>query len=87
MLLTRAPVAGGSIATPPMPLDLHVLGLSLAFILSQDQTLRCCILFSCFYIFYDTFNQFDTTRRLSPGLLCALFIVSFYKPVVLVDGD
>ena len=25
----------------PLPLDLHVLGLSLAFILSQDQTLRC----------------------------------------------
>ena len=25
----------------PMPLDLHVLSLSLAFILSQDQTLRC----------------------------------------------
>ena len=24
-----------------LPLDLHVLGLSLAFILSQDQTLRC----------------------------------------------
>ena len=24
-----------------MPLDLHVLGLPLAFILSQDQTLRC----------------------------------------------
>ena len=38
--------------TPPLPLDLHVLNLSLAFILSQDQTLRCCILsfffFSCF---------------------------------------
>ena len=45
MLLTRAPVAGGRIAPPPLPLDLHVLGLSLAFILSQDQTLRCCILF------------------------------------------
>ncbi len=29
----------------PLPLDLHVLSLSLAFILSQDQTLRCCILF------------------------------------------
>ena len=28
-----------------MPLDLHVLGLSLAFILSQDQTLRCKYLF------------------------------------------
>ena len=27
-----------------LPLDLHVLGLSLAFILSQDQTLRCYIL-------------------------------------------
>ena len=25
----------------PLPLDLHVLSLSLAFILSQDQTLRC----------------------------------------------
>ena len=29
------------IATHVLPLDLHVLGLSLAFILSQDQTLRC----------------------------------------------
>ena len=31
----------------PLPLDLHVLSLSLAFILSQDQTLRCsnCFLF------------------------------------------
>ena len=28
----------------PLPLDLHVLGLSLAFILSQDQTLRCLYL-------------------------------------------
>ena len=25
-----------------LPLDLHVLSLPLAFILSQDQTLRCC---------------------------------------------
>ena len=41
MLRTRAPVAG-SIATP-LPLDLHVLGLPLAFILSQDQTLHCKI--------------------------------------------
>ena len=41
MLLTRAPVAGKGIATSPLPLDLHVLGLSLAFILSQDQTLHC----------------------------------------------
>ena len=45
VLLTRAPVAGGSASTSPLPLDLHVLSLSLAFILSQDQTLRCCYLF------------------------------------------
>ena len=31
-----------------LPLDLHVLGLSLAFILSQDQTLRCNYLFFIF---------------------------------------
>ena len=49
VLLTRAPVAGKGIATSPLPLDLHVLGLSLAFILSQDQTLRCNIY--SFYIF------------------------------------
>ena len=29
------------IATNPLPLDLHVLSLPLAFILSQDQTLHC----------------------------------------------
>ena len=45
VLLTRAPVAGKGIATSPLPLDLHVLGLSLAFILSQDQTLRCIFFF------------------------------------------
>ncbi len=28
----------------PMPLDLHVLSLPLAFILSQDQTLHCILL-------------------------------------------
>ena len=32
-----------------LPYDLHVLGLPLAFILSQDQTLRCNIVFQfCF---------------------------------------
>ena len=40
-LRTLAPVAARSIATPAMPLDLHVLSLPLAFILSQDQTLLC----------------------------------------------
>ena len=41
-LRTRAPVAGGP--KSPLPLDLHVLGLPLAFILSQDQTLHRCAL-------------------------------------------
>ena len=43
MLLTRAPVAT-KYCYHVLPLDLHVLGLSLAFILSQDQTLRCIFL-------------------------------------------
>ena len=33
---------------PVMPLDLHVLSLPLAFILSQDQTLRCLFYSSIF---------------------------------------
>ena len=33
-----------------LPLDLHVLSLSLAFILSQDQTLRCS--YSFFLLFF-----------------------------------
>ena len=59
MLLTRAPVAGGGIATSPLPLDLHVLSLSLAFILSQDQTLRCCLSsFLFFQIKNEQINHF-----------------------------
>ena len=44
----RSPAAFSKL-TAPLPLDLHVLSLSLAFILSQDQTLRCCV--SYFYFF------------------------------------
>ena len=36
------PFAGRrQVLLPPLPLDLHVLSLPLAFILSQDQTLHC----------------------------------------------
>ena len=42
----RSPAATSKLAAP-LPLDLHVLSLSLAFILSQDQTLRCL---NCFII-------------------------------------
>ena len=61
VLLTRAPVAGGRPKPPPLPRDLHVLGLPLAFILSQDQTLRCYI--------------FTLSRFLSEIVFPAVFIV------------
>ena len=48
-LRTRLPVS--SIAT--IPLDLHVLGLPLAFILSQDQTLHC----ENYYLYYIFFTK------------------------------
>ena len=46
-LRTRAPLS----ETPkgPFPFDLHVLGLPLAFILSQDQTLHCIIVVLFFF--------------------------------------
>jgi hypothetical protein len=40
-LRTRAPLS--SAPKGRIPFDLHVLGLPLAFILSQDQTLRCIV--------------------------------------------
>ena len=40
-LRTRAPLS--CLPKEAFPFDLHVLGLPLAFILSQDQTLRCNI--------------------------------------------
>ena len=59
VLLTRAPVADRGIATSSLPLDLHVLGLSLAFILSQDQTLRCIFLFLFSYTFEASPDRID----------------------------
>ena len=44
-LRTRPPLS--PIPKERIPCDLHVLGLPPAFILSQDQTLRCNIVFSC----------------------------------------
>ena len=40
----------------PMPLDLHVLSLPLAFILSQDQTLHCKI-----FVLLDSILLFQIT--------------------------
>lgn len=41
-----APVRRSPPSEDVLPLDLHVLGLPLAFILSQDQTLHRCILYT-----------------------------------------
>ena len=49
----RSPATAGKPAAP-LPLDLHVLSLSLAFILSQDQTLRCL---SCLLSLFRLFRQ------------------------------
>ena len=58
-----------------LPLDLHVLSLSLAFILSQDQTLRC---FNCF------FNLCGPRFRLTSGLVLDGFhsIILYYLSVL-----
>ena len=73
VLLTRAPVAGKGIATSPLPLDLHVLGLSLAFILSQDQTLRCIISFLYNSIENFAFSPSKGAARDSPVLTLTFF--------------
>ena len=75
VLLTSAPVAASGVATTALPLDLHVLSLSLAFILSQDQTLRCCIIV---FLFYKN-NENATACRLPARLwdvLCSYFHLS-----------
>ena len=72
-LLTRAPVAGRSVAAPPLPLDLHVLSLPLAFILSQDQTLRCCYMFFHFFCLAFILSQDQTLR-------CCYMFFHFFCP-------
>ena len=87
MLLTRAPVAGGRASSTPLPLDLHVLSLSLAFILSQDQTLRCCYIFSdlffvCCRSWHPPFPSILTSSEISFSQNvdgdCNILLVSYY---------
>ena len=77
-LLTRAPVADRSVATPSLPLDLHVLSLSLAFILSQDQTLRCL---SCSFIFSLSFRQPDQQPRIVPASALFFLLTEGFRPL------
>ena len=71
VLLTSAPVAAKGIATLALPLDLHVLSLSLAFILSQDQTLRCVC---CLFLF--SLKKKDIRNSLSRSARSSLSLVS-----------
>ena len=78
----------------PLPLDLHVLGLSLAFILSQDQTLRCCIFVLCLFSLeklvpspadacriYHTWSDFltETKLRLPDLFLCTTSLLQSFQ--------
>ena len=78
-LRTLPPVAARCIATSALPLDLHVLSLSLAFILSQDQTLRCCIIVSSISRIMKTQRRFvpcpgaaSLPGRIKCAVLCCL---------------
>ncbi len=55
---------------PLLPLDLHVLGLPLAFILSQDQTLHRLIVYNL-YLYSYTINHENTKPRI-PSLIVLL---------------
>ena len=83
-LRTLAPVADKSIATLSLPLDLHVLSLPLAFILSQDQTLHCTsfILYSSSTILTSSFLK----RNLRSNVFrVALYISYFLSSMLLVS--
>ena len=60
-----------------IPLDLHVLGLPLAFILSQDQTLRCSIALP---FVSSLFLGFRYTPALSRGKVLPCFLLSRFAP-------
>ena len=60
-----------------LPLDLHVLGLSLAFILSQDQTLRCMIDF-VYFVFRASLGRASLHMTLSCSLGAIFSVFSMF---------
>ena len=70
-LRTLPPVAVRDIATSTLPLDLHVLSLPLAFILSQDQTLLC--IFFYFSKLVPTLCNFQRNQR--SRFICSRYFV------------
>ena len=68
--------------SPPMycytvlPLDLHVLSLSLAFILSQDQTLRCL---NCLYLYAQNSYLFQVIDGINYNTCTTCWYVNLSK--------
>ena len=68
-----------------LPLDLHVLSLSLAFILSQDQTLHCTFIFfirlslNSSFIVVKIFSSFKLSRFFLRSTIEVNFIVLAYR--------
>ena len=60
----------------PLPLDLHVLSLPLAFILSQDQTLRCMIDFV--FVFRASLGRASLHMTLSCSLGAIFSVFSMF---------
>ena len=63
-----------------LPLDLHVLGLSLAFILSQDQTLRCkisCVDCSTFIVLFKEIHK--AQNNLIVVIMTVCFVLTLPK--------
>lgn len=78
MLRTRAPLSWK--ASSPIPSDLHVLGLPLAFILSQDQTLHCkmfCLSLTLLLIIESVFDELVSVNLHSLPLLNRVSLYSF----------
>ena len=61
-----------------LPLDLHVLSLSLAFILSQDQTLRCNYIFFSFFPFFSGHLRSTKASWRLDFLKPALYLLYYY---------
>ena len=76
-LRTLPPVAARCIATPALPLDLHVLSLPLAFILSQDQTLLCIFFILLVRLLTLDFKEINALDLLNNLGTCLYFLSVF----------
>src|SRR5579862_6687324 len=80
VLLTRAPLVSDIAIL--LPFDLHVLGLPLAFILSQDQTLRSKRVRSLFNL-----NNYSKKRKILPARMQKGKYVSIINSELLRNGQ